>query len=642
MPTNRTKRVIKRRVQGTNRALVEKLLTGHWWEFLVPGDEDRQEPDEDRLRWYWEQNREAFLVKYSPKEIWAHRYFEGDYRDFLQNWESWIKTDLDRQAVAEGCWFDYHAGNRVVTFYRRFLRHSKGQFAGQPFELARWQRDELIMPFYGWKRRSGTRRFRQVYCEIPKKNGKSTLCSGLDLYHLVGDGEFGAEVYSAANDREQASIVFDEAKHMVQSSPVLSQILNIVDSKKEINFHRTASKFVALSSDVPTKEGLNISAASVDELHAHRSSKLFDTLRYGGASRRQPMLIVITTAGEERKGICWEQHEYAEKVRSGLTPDISFLPLIYGIDEARDIDDLDYWTTEEAWRVANPSLGETIGIEQMGIDCMEARESPRKIAEFKRYRLNLWGQKSERWLPMDKWNACTGEGDMIPIGFAPQREAAGDTRRVWIPDTLIGRECYAGLDLASRIDIAALTLDFPLEDGTHAWIPFFWVPKEGAYERQRKDRVFYVEWANHGFLEMTEGSVTNYDVIRERIRELGELVNLKLFAVDRWNSTQLQTQIKEDGFEVVEFGQGMASMAAPCRDLEALIISEKLLHGNHPVLKWMASNVVIKRDAAGNIKPDKEHSAEKIDGIVAGIMGFDCANRMYEPEIVYDGNLMVI
>lgn len=634
MPTNRRKRIIKRRVQGHNRAVVEKLVSGHWWEFLVPRDEDPRAPDEEVLLWNWKKYRAAILEQYASP--WALQYFEGDYREYLANWERWIRDDRDREAVREGCYFDMSAADRVIQFLRRFCRHSKGQFAGSPFDPARWQTYDLIMPAYGWMRPDGTRRYRMAYVEVPKKNGKSTLSSGLSLYHLVGDREPGAEVYSAANDKEQAAIIFNEAKNMALKSPVLSQILSIVDSKKEIHYPPMASVDKALSSDVPTKEGLNISAAFVDELHAFRNDQLFKTLRYGGSARRQPIIWIITTAGEERDGICWRQHRYAENVLNGSMKDLSFLPVIYSADEKRDREEMDYWRSREAWEKANPALGETVGIVQMEIDCQAAQESPEAQADFKRYRLNIWGQKAAAWLRMDKWNGCSGDGSIVPLDFAPQLDG------VQIPEALLGRECYAGLDMASRIDVAALVLDFPMDDGIHACLPFFWIPSEGAYHRQQNDQVPYVRWSEGGWMEMTSGAVIDYDVIRYRINQIGAQVAIKAIAVDRWNSTQLQTQLKEDGFEVIEFGQGYASMGAPSRDFEALVLAQKLIHGKHPVMTWMAGNVVPKIDAAGNIKPDKEASGEKIDGIVAELMGFDCANRLHEDENVYTDDLVVV
>jgi phage terminase large subunit-like protein len=526
-------------------------------------------------------------------------------------WAHWIRTPVDERAVAEGCWFDLAAAERVRTFFRRFLRHSKGQWAGEPFELLDWQWEDVIAPLFGWKRGDGTRRFRRGYIAVPKKNGKSTAFSGLSLYLLCADNEPGAEVYSAAVDRDQASIVYNEAANMVDASPHLASRLKVVRSTKRIVFHRNRSVYKALSADVPAKEGLNAHAVLIDELHAQKTRELWDTLRYAGASRRQPLHLSITTAGYDRHSICWEQHVYAEKVLEGIIEDTSFFAYISAAAEDDD------WTDPEVWKEANPSFGITISAEQFAEDCREAQESPAKENSFRRYRLNQWTEQDVRWLSMAKWDACS----------AP-------------PGDLEGRDCYAGLDLGTTTDLSALVLVFPEEDDRYSVLPFFWVPAEGARQRERRDRVPYLQWIREGYIEATEGDVVDFDVIRKRINELAERYDIREIAVDRWNAVQLATQLDGDGFEIVAFGQGYASMNWPTKKLEELVLGGKLAHGGHPVLRWMASNVAIQQDAADNWKPSKKKSSDRIDGIVALIMAVDRASRNVESE--WDGTLFVL
>ncbi len=472
-------------------------------------------------------------------------------------------------------------------------RHSKGQWAGQPFDLLDWQWQEVVAPLFGWKRPDGTRRFRRGYIEVPKKNGKSTLFSGLSLYLLVGDNEPGAEIYSAAVDRDQASIVYGEAAHMVDESPDLSRRLKVVRSTKRIVYHRTRSFYKALSADVPAKEGLNAHAVLIDELHAQRTRDLWDTLRYAGASRRQPLQLAITTAGYDRHSICWEQHDYALKVLDGTIEDTSFFPFVAAANDEAD------WTDPNVWKTANPSFGITINADQFAEDCTEAQESPAKENSFRRYRLNQWTEQDVRWLNMEKWDACG-----TPL------------------EDLRGQVCFAGLDLSSTTDVSALVLVFPDEDeGRFDVLPLFWVPEEGARKRERRDRVPYVQWIRDDHMEATSGEVVDYDVIRRRINELNEQFEIREIAIDRWNATQLATQLEGDGFEMVAFGQGYASMSAPTKKLEEVVLSRKLAHAGHPVLRWMAGNVSIETDAADNWKPSKKKSVERIDGIVALIMG---------------------
>lgn len=308
----------------------------------------------------------------------------------------------DEQAIREGCEFHLPSAEKVRKFFRQFVRHSKGEWAGKPFEFLDWQWTDVIGPLFGWLRPDGTRRFRRAYIEIPKKQGKSALASGLAIYLLVGDSEAGAEVYSAAADREQASIVFNEAANMVEASPGLSKHLEVVRSQKRLVFSKKQSWFKALSADVPTKEGLNIHGLLFDELHAQVKRDLWDTLAYGGAARRQPLSISITTAGYDRESICWEQHQYAQSVLEGRNPDTSFLPCIYAASESDD------WTSPATWAKANPSFGVTIKESEMAEACREAQQSPAKQNSFRRYRLNQWTEQDVRWLDLARWDECSG------------------------------------------------------------------------------------------------------------------------------------------------------------------------------------------------------------------------------------------
>ena len=507
-----------------------------------------------------------------------------------EGWIEWVRTEADERALMEGCRFDLAAAERVRGFFGKFLRHSKGQWAGKPFDLLDWQWRDVVAPLFGWVRADGTRRYRRGYIEVPKKNGKSTLFSGLSLYLLCGDHEPGAEVYSAAVDRDQASIVYNEAANMVEASPSLSARLKVVRSTKRIVFHRKRSFYKALSADVPAKEGLNAHAVLIDELHAQKNRDLWDTLRYAGAARRQPLHLAVTTAGFDRHSICREQHDYARGVLEGIIEDTSFFAYIAAAPEEAD------WTDPEVWRAANPSFGVTIDPDQFAEDCREAQESPAKENSFRRYRLNQWTEQETRWIKMRKWDACSDE-----------------------PGDLEGRECWAGLDLSSTTDLSALVLVFPVED-RYAVLPFFWVPEEGARQRERRDRVPYLQWIRQGHIEATPGEVIDYDRIRRRIIELGERYEIREIAIDRWNATQLATQLEGDDFEMVAFGQGYASMNWPTKTLEELLLAGRLAHGGHPVLRWMASNVSIETDAADNWKPSKKRSIERIDGIVALVM----------------------
>lgn len=497
-------------------------------------------------------------------------------------------------------YFDRQAANRAVRFFETVLVHSKGEWAGQAFKLQRWQK-KIVKDIFGWKRRrDGTRRYKTVYIEVPKKNGKSTLAAGMALYLLCADGEPGAEVYSAACDKEQAAIVFEIAKKMVETSTKLAKLTE--SYRRSIVVPSTGSSYKVLSADVPTKHGINPHGIIFDELHAQPNRELWDTLTTAPGARRQPLTVAITTAGYDKNSICWEIHEYAQKVLEGTIRDDSFYAVIFAADKDDD------WKDPKTWRKANPNFGVTVKKEFLKEQLKKALESPAYQNTFRRLFLNQWTEQAERWIEMDTWNACIGKIDREELG---------------------GRECYAGLDLASTIDIAAFVMVFPPveEEENYKVLPFFWIPEENIRERSLKDKVPYDVWAREGLIEATEGNVIDYASIRQKIKELGETVNIKEIAYDRWGATQISQDLQGMGFTVVPFGQGFASMSPPTKELLNLLMAKKIEHGGNEVLTWMASNMAVKQDPAGNIKPDKSKSSEKIDGIVALIMGLDRAIR---------------
>ena len=497
----------------------------------------------------------------------------------------------DPEATKGECYFDQDAADRAIGFFRDCLTHVKGEKAGQPFELDNWQED-IVGAMFGWKRQDETRRYRTAYIEIPRKNGKSTLCAGLALYMLFVEKEQGKEVFSAAAEREQASIVFDVASQMVAAEPVLRG--NSKTFRKSIAIEKTASTYKVLSADAFTKHGLNASAIIFDELHAQPNRDLWDVLATSTGARVQPLTIAITTAGYDRNSICYEVHDYAGKVRDGIIEDETFLPVIYGCDEKDD------FKCKKSWEKSNPGLGHSIRLDYLEIEAKKAAELPSYENTFRRLHLNQWTEQAVRWIPMDRWD------DAEPFA------AFGD------------RPVYAGLDLASTTDIAAFVMVAQDDEGGFDVMSRFWIPEENAHRRERKDRVPYEAWIREGLVTATPGDVIDYDQIREDILELTKEVNVKSIAVDRWNSTQIVTQLQGElpPGTIAMFGQGYRSMSAPSKFLEALVMGRKLHHDNNPVMRWMASNCAVQTDPAGNIKPtkDEKKSTGKIDGIVALVM----------------------
>lgn len=455
----------------------------------------------------------------------------------------------------------------------------------------------------------GFRKYRTVYIEVPKKNGKTEFAAGFVLYGLYADGEPGAEVYSAAADKEQASIVYRAAEQMVRNNRTLRRLGKLRESTKRIIVQSTNSFYRVLSADAFTKHGYNVSGLVIDELHAQPNRELFDVLTKGsGDARRQPLFVFITTAGTDRNSICWEQHEKARQILNGTREDPTYYPVIYGLEDDED------WEDEANWYKCNPSLDEIISIKRLRESYNDAKENPAEENIFRQLRLNQWVTSSVRWMQLRNWDKCNFE--------------LGDLKN---------RVCYAGLDLSSTQDLTACVLAFPSEYGVYAIMPFFWIPEDTMRVKERKDKVPYSKWVSQGYLESTPGNVVDYGYIRQKLSELRKSYDIRQIAYDRWNATEIVTNLKDDGFTMLPFGQGFGSMSAPTKDLMRLVLEKKIAHGGHPVLRWNADNIVVRTDPAGNIKPDKAKSTQRIDGMVGAIMGLDRALRnssvsIYEKE----------
>ncbi|WKY46043.1 terminase large subunit [Eubacteriaceae bacterium ES2] len=512
-----------------------------------------------------------------------------------------LKTYQESPFTKSTSIYDHSRADLAVSFIN-CLKHTKGQWHGQPFELIDWQ-EQIIRDVFGIIKPNQARQFNTAYVEISKKQGKSELAAAVALLLTCGDFEHGGEIYGCASDRQQASIVFDVAVDMVEQCPALKSRIKPVLSQKRLIYKPLGSFYQVLSAEAYTKHGLNVHGVVFDELHAQPNRNLYDVMLHGsGDARKQPLYFLITTAGTDRHSICWEVHQKAEDILAGRKIDPTFYPVIYGAGENED------WTDPKVWEKANPSMGITVDIEKIQIACENAKANPAEENLFRQLRLNQWVKQSVRWMPMEKWDLCDQEID---------------------PDELLGRECYGGLDLSSSIDITAFVLVFPPKyDGEkYVILPFFWIPEENIEQRVRRDHVPYDVWEKQGYMQTTEGNVVHYGYIENFIEELGTKYNIREIAFDRWGAVQMVQNLEGLGFTVVPFGQGFKDMSPSTKELMKLTLEGNLSHGGQPVLRWMMDNIFVRTDPAGNIKPDKEKSTERIDGAVATIMALDRAIR---------------
>ena len=507
--------------------------------------------------------------------------------------------------------YDRAKADRAVKFIEN-LRHTKGKWAGTRFWLLPWQ-EQLIRDIFGVVKPDGNRQFRTAFVEIPKKNGKSELAAAVALYLLYADNEPSAEVYGAAADRQQASIVFDVANQMVQMTPALMKRSKIMGATKRIVNYSNAGFYQVLSAEVGTKHGLNVSGLVFDELHAQPTPHLYNVLTKGsGDAREQPLFFLITTAGTDRNSICYAIHTKAKDILENRRVDASFYPVIYGIEDDDD------WSDEAKWRKANPSLGYTIPIDRVRDAYREASQNPAEENVFRQLRLCQWVTSTVRWIPDHIY-----EQGNRPIDL----------------ESLKGRDCYGGLDLSSSGDITAFVLMFPpcTETEPYYMLPFFWVPEDTIPLRVKRASVPYDVWVRQGYLMSTEGNVIHYGFIEKVIEQLGELYHIREIAFDRWGAVQMVQNLEGAGFTVVPIGQGYRDMSPPTKAFYELLMKGEIIHGGNPVMRWMAGNVVVETDPAGNIKPTKAKSAEKIDGIVAAIMALDrCIRNAGQQGSVYD------
>lgn len=496
-------------------------------------------------------------------------------------------------------YFDEEAADRAVGFIEHYITHVKGEWMRQPMILEDWQKDEIIRPLFGWKRKSDDlRKHQTAYIEIPRKNTKSTMAAFIGLLLLLSDKEGAPEIYAAAGDKKQADIVFNIASQMVEQSPALSNRVEVL--KKSLFVPSSYGTFQSITSAPDTKFGSNPSGIIVDELHIHKNRELLDSLSSGTGSRRQPLTIIITTAGIRGKGnVGWEEHLYATKVKDGTLTDETYLSVIHCADEKPDDKGIEYYFLKSTIKKANPNYPISPKADFFEKEIQRVRNAPINLNSYLRFHLNIWTSSEKGFIPPDVWDACN-------LGKLTEKD-------------FYHKDVIAALDLSNKKDFTAFGI---LNPETYEFLPYFWIPKLNLQNRNMRRQI--EGWVQAGYAEVTDGNVIDYKAIIHKIRELSSKMNFIEIAYDPWNKTEVVVELEEEEVNMVEFRQGWVTMSPAIKELEQAVLTKKLNHGGNPVLKWMNSNVTLKEDPAGNIKLDKAKSTEKIDGMIVLTM---CVGR---------------
>lgn len=520
-------------------------------------------------------------------------------------------TYQDVNAVLGGCYFDADAANRVFEFFERYLILPE---TGQPFALLDWQKRHFLGPLYGWKRADGTRRFRRGSLWVPKKNGKSTLCSGLALYHLVNDGENAPGVYCAAVARDQATIIYRAAASMARSCPVIAERLKFEDSRKRLRYPKKNGLLWALSADASVQEGLNSSFTIIDEIHAHRDRQLYDTLYGAGIARRQPLMLSISTAGVyDPTSIGWEEYDYCRKVREGAVDDWTYFALAYGAENGED------WENPEVHRIANPSYGLVLTPDKFADMTGQARESTSHLNKFLRYHLNVWVNAANVWIGNDRWSAARAD---------------------YHPDDLRGLRCYGGLDLSSTDDLSSLCLWFPPQPGLdkHRILSWSFLPRELLHDLAQTRNEQYVPWSQEGWITLTPGACIDTEAIERVIHDACAAYSVQSIALDNRYATDLANRLLNQYGEdfIVSHAQGFNGMNGPIVSFEELLAKGAFEHNDNPCLNWQVSNCELATNAAGYrmlVKSDRRNKVRhKIDAVVAMLMALSRSQTQTETK----------
>lgn len=519
-------------------------------------------------------------------------------------------------------YFDERQAKRVIEFKQQ-LRHTKGEWADPRrhdtrIRLEPWQQfSDWVL--FGWRRKpDGMRRFRTAYITVARKNGKTTQAAATAnaLYFADRPKEYGPEIYAVGPKRDQGKILWEEAKRQIEHHPILKRKARVYKQNSVITLHEdSAARMTVWGKDAETQDGFNPSLAIIDEAHLHPGNEAMEVVESGMGARSQPLILIITTAGYDLNAAVYQEvHSLATRLLEGSLehPPEDFFALIYALDEDDD------WTEERVWVKANPNLGVSVSWEYLRNRVQQALQTPSRQNKIRTKNLNIWEQAETRWIDDDHWMKCDGQVD---------------------EEALRGRECFAGLDLSSSIDITALVLVFPpVTDGEpYQLVSRFFIPDEDLLERERRDRVPYTWWVEQGYVIATPGSVIDYRMVQQEFLALAEIYEVIEVPHDPWKAQELVNNLTDEGFEMVAIRQGYSGMAGPTETFEQKLMAGELAHAGNPVLRWMMSCTEVKSDRQGNImpmKPQRHKNGKRIDGIVAAIMGLGRAVVRTEGESI--------
>lgn len=528
-----------------------------------------------------------------------------------------------------GFHFDEERANHALEFFPTFLRHNEGRYAGEPFILSPHQQF-MVGSLFGWIKNDGYRRYRHAYIEEPKGMGKTPVASGIALYGLTMDGEYGGEIYCSAVTQKQAEIAFRDCKNMAEKSIFANRL---IIGEHNIAYPELNSFIRPISSEKRSLDGKRVYMAVIDEIHEHSSPVVVEKMVAGNKGRMQPLNIEITNSGYDRTSVCWQHHEDSRAILEGLTEDDTWFAYIASLDPCAkclaegssqpkdECPDCDHWWIEKNWIKCNANLGISVTYDYLRSEVDKALRMPSKALSVKRLNFCIWTESSSHWMPLDEWDKCAGHIDL---------------------ERLSRRPCFGGLDLADTSDTASLVLCFPPKEEGEPYdiLLYCWVPEE-MRRRTEQEKGRFRPWIMQGLVNATEGNVIDRRHIKHKIGELREQFDIKMLGCDRWGLQGLETDLCDElGFTVdqkeyesyhkpliVGYGQGFAGISEPTKQFLNYVLLGKIRHGGNPVLRWMAGNAVAVQDDGGNVKLSKGKSTEKIDGVISAIMALDLAIR---------------